>query len=177
MSTINLSKKKYIFPHFKIKNKQTYKIIAKLNFKVAFILQNNSLFLLKTLVDLIGVHKFKNQELYYELYSLYYNTRLSFKIQFKYTEFIKSLVKLYQNINWYEREVWDLFGVFFKNHPNLYRILTDYSFEGHPFRKDFPLSGYFDTIFDANQSSVGKKNIKLVQESKHYDFFSFINKY
>jgi NADH-quinone oxidoreductase subunit C len=83
-----------------------------------------------------------------------------------------SAVEVYPNANWWEREVWDLFGVFFSNHPDMRRILTDYGFEGHPLRKDFPLSGYVELRYDEGQKRVVCEPIELAQEFRDYDCFS-----
>jgi len=87
-------------------------------------------------------------------------------------EFLSSLTSIYSGANWYEREIWDLFGVHFKGHADLRRILTDYGFEGYPLRKDFPLSGYYELRYHENQKRIVYQGIKLTQEFRYFDLLS-----
>ncbi|KAJ3676000.1 hypothetical protein LUZ61_021655 [Rhynchospora tenuis] len=85
---------------------------------------------------------------------------------------ISSLVSLFPSAGWWEREVWDMFGLSFINHPDLRRILTDYGFEGHPLRKDFPLSGYVEVRYDDPEKRVISEPIEMTQEFRYFDFAS-----
>lgn len=85
---------------------------------------------------------------------------------------LASVMSIFKNANWYEREVWDMFGIVFENHGDLRRILTDYGFEGHPLRKDFPLSGYTEVRFDVGLKRVVTDNVELPQEFRYYDLES-----
>jgi NADH:ubiquinone oxidoreductase subunit C len=85
---------------------------------------------------------------------------------------VDSLKSVYISANWWEREIWDLYGVFFRNHPDLRRILTDYGFEGHPLRKDFPLSGYVEVRYDEQEKKVICESIEFIQEFRVFDFSS-----
>jgi len=106
----------------------------------------------------------------YDLVSIVYNSRLRIKI-FLYDDsmFVSSVVSLFINANWYEREVWDLFGLYFNHHPDLRRILTDYGFEGYPLRKDFPLSGFVEVRFDEIKKRVSVESIELSQEFRLFN--------
>ena len=86
-------------------------------------------------------------------------------------ESIESCIEIFPSSSWYECEVWDMYGIFFKNHTNLRRILTDYGFEGHPLRKDFPLNGYIEVRYSENQKRVINESIEFSQEYRTFNFF------
>jgi NADH dehydrogenase (ubiquinone) Fe-S protein 3 len=100
----------------------------------------------------------------YVLLSVQYNTRIIIKTQLNEITPIFSLTKLYASINWSEREIWDLFGIFFINHPDLRRILNDYGFKGHALRKDFPLTGFFEINYNGNTNAIDKTFVETAQE-------------
>jgi len=104
--------------------------------------------------------------------SLQYNTRIRLKTCLNDEESLSSLTSIFQGANWYEREVWDLMGIPFSNHPDLRRILTDYGFEGHPLRKDFPLTGYVEVRYDDTMKRVLCEPLELAQEFRQFDFSS-----
>lgn len=106
----------------------------------------------------------------YELLSLKYNTRIRVKIYLNEISTIMSITKIFINANWWEREVWDMFGIWFKNHPDLRRILTDYGFDGFPLRKDFPLVGYYEIIYNSKKKRVLSVPIELSQEYRNFIF-------
>ena len=108
----------------------------------------------------------------YDLLSLTYNSRLRVKVFVNEVTSVPSVVPLYINANWWEREVWDMFGIFFSGHPDLRRLLTDYGFEGHPLRKDFPLTGHVEVRYDDTQRRVINEPVHLVQEFRDFDFLS-----
>jgi NADH/F420H2 dehydrogenase subunit C len=111
-------------------------------------------------------------EISYELLSITYNNRLRLKICTDEISSVDSLKSVFISANWWEREIWDLYGVFFRNHPDLRRILTDYGFEGHPLRKDFPLSGYVEVRYDEQEKKVICESIEFIQEFRVFDFSS-----
>lgn len=111
-------------------------------------------------------------EVAYELLSVYHNRRVRVKTFVNEVTPLNSITLLYRAANWWEREIWDLFGVFFKDHPDLRRILTDYGFQGHPLRKDFPLSGYVEVSYDEKLKRVISQPLELTQEFRSFDFRS-----
>ncbi|KAK2819681.1 hypothetical protein Q7C36_021327 [Tachysurus vachellii] len=129
----------------------------------------------RNMIDLTAVDVPARQnrfELVYNLLSLRYNSRIRVKTYTDELTPVDSAVSVHQAANWYEREVWDMYGVFFANHPDLRRILTDYGFEGHPFRKDFPLSGYVEVRYDDELKRVVAEPVELAQEFRKFDLNS-----
>jgi len=114
--------------------------------------------------------KLSRFEVSYELLSLTFNSRIRVKTQIDEVTPLMSVTSIYRCVDWYERELWDLFGIFFTNHLDLRRILTDYGFEGHPLRKDFPLSGYIEVRYDERKKRVVCEPLSLAQEFRTFDF-------
>lgn len=142
---------------------------------VLFFMQKHSNCLFNVLTDIACVdYPFRQNrfEVIYQLLSLKYNSRISIKVTSKPDEAIPSATVVYKAANWYEREAFDLFGVFFSKHPDLRRILTDYGFEGHPIRKDFPLTGYHELKYSNEKKRVVSESLELSQEFRHYSFIS-----
>ena len=108
----------------------------------------------------------------YNLLSLRQNQRIRVKIPVAEGETLASVVGVFSSANWLEREVWDMYGIAFSGHPDLRRILTDYGFEGHPLRKDFPLTGHVEVRYDEDQKRVVYEPVKLTQEFRSFDFMS-----
>jgi len=106
----------------------------------------------------------------YEFLSLVFNSRLRVKVFIDEYMFLPSIVSVYVNSNWWEREIWDLYGLYFENHFDLRRILNDYSFEGYPMRKDFPLSGFSEVRYDQNKKSVLFEMLQLSQEYRSFTY-------
>jgi NADH/F420H2 dehydrogenase subunit C len=106
----------------------------------------------------------------YDLLSLTYSSRLRVKIFVNEITSVPLCVDVFVNANWWEREVWDLYGIYFDNHPDLRRILTDYGFEGHPMRKDFPLSGYVELRYSDSKKRIVVEPIELAQEFRSFVF-------
>ncbi len=129
----------------------------------------------RQLVDISGVdypERDKRFDIAYHLLSHRNNMRLRVIVRADENTPVPSVSGVFPNANWYEREIWDLYGVFFSDHPDLRRILTDYGFEGHPLRKDFPLTGYVEVRYDDEQKRVVYDKVNLTQEFRHWDFLS-----
>ncbi|XP_052714625.1 NADH dehydrogenase [ubiquinone] iron-sulfur protein 3, mitochondrial-like [Crassostrea angulata] len=109
-------------------------------------------------------------EVIYNLLSIRYNSRIRVLTYTDELTGLDSTCKLFPGSNWYEREIWDMFGVYFHNHPDLRRILTDYGFEGHPFRKDFPLSGYTELRYDEEVRRVVIEPLEMTQEFRRFEY-------
>jgi len=111
-------------------------------------------------------------DIVYNLLSTAQNQRIRVKLAVDDTTPVPSAAQVFSSAIWLEREVWDLFGVVFSDHPDLRRILTDYGFEGHPLRKDFPLTGYVEVRYDEDQKRVVYEPVNLQQEFRTFDFMS-----
>ena len=111
-------------------------------------------------------------EIVYNLLSLSHNQRIRVKASTDENTPVPSVVPLFSAAGWFEREVWDMFGVFFTDHPDLRRMLTDYGFEGHPLRKDFPLTGYVEVRYDEEHKRVVSEPVTLTQDFRSFDFMS-----
>lgn len=136
-------------------------------------LKNHYLLQYKTLIGLTAVDyptKPDRFEVNYFLLSYKLNSRLNIKITTDDINPIHSISEIYSSANWYEREVWDMFGVFFSNHPDMRRILTDYGFEGFPFRKDFPQTGFVEVRYNDEKKYVTYESLELAQEFRSFDF-------
>jgi NADH-quinone oxidoreductase subunit C len=126
-------------------------------------------------VDICGVDypgREQRFDVVYHLLSPAFNTRIRIKVQTDETTPVPSAVDVYPAANWFEREAYDLYGILFTNHPDLRRLLTDYGFEGHPLRKDFPLTGFVEVRYDDEQKRVVYERVKLQQEFRNFDFLS-----
>ena len=108
----------------------------------------------------------------YHFLSMYRNQRIRVKVAVREDEMVPSIVDIHPSANWFEREVFDMFGILFSGHPDLRRLLTDYGFRGHPLRKDFPTTGYVEVRYDEAQKRVVYEPVKLVQEYRQFDFMS-----
>ncbi len=129
----------------------------------------------KQLVDVTAVDYPEREARFtvvYNLLSLRHNQRVRIKTAVAEGVPMASVTGVFNSANWFEREVWDMFGVAFSGHPDLRRILTDYGFEGHPLRKDFPLTGHVEVRYDEDQKRVVYEPVKLTQEFRKFDFMS-----
>ena len=138
-------------------------------------LKADDVFKFKQLIDIAGVDYLgeeKRFKLVYLLLSHEKNLRIKISTNFEIGVEIPSIVKLFPSANWMEREVFDMYGIKFKNHPDLRRILTDYNFEGHPLRKDFPLTGFTQVKYSEKDKKVIYEDVKLEQNYRDFDFSS-----
>ena len=129
----------------------------------------------KQLIDIAGVDYPENEkrfELIYLFLSHENNVRIKLLIRFELNQSINSITKIFPSANWMEREVFDMYGIKFKNHPDLRRILTDYGFKGHPLRKDFPLTGFNEVRYSEKDKKVIYEPVKLEQNYRNFDFES-----
>lgn len=130
---------------------------------------NNEINIILFLYTNYSYHFFFRFELIYNILSVRYNARIRVKTYTDELTPIDSCNDIFRAANWYEREIWDMYGVFFSNHPDLRRILTDYGFEGHPFRRDFPLSGYVEVRYDDEKKRVVVEPLELAQEFRRFE--------
>jgi NADH-quinone oxidoreductase subunit C len=114
----------------------------------------------------------KRFDVVYHLLSPYKNKRIRVKVQTDEATPVPSIYSVFPGAEWFEREVWDLYGVMFTDHPDMRRLLTDYGFEGHPLRKDFPLTGFVEVRYDDEQKRVLYEPVRLAQEFRNFDFLS-----
>ena len=138
-------------------------------------LKSNDSFTFRQLIDIAGVDYPQNEmrfELIYLLLSHENNFRIKLKIKFQIEHTISSITKIFPSANWMEREVFDMYGIKFKNHPDLRRILTDYNFKGHPLRKDFPLTGFNEVRYSEKEKKVIYEPVNLEQNYRNFDFES-----
>ena len=129
----------------------------------------------RMLVDITAVdypEREKRFEVVYMLLSLKYNSRIIVKVSVDELTPVPSVESVFPSAGWYERETWDMFGIFFQENKDLRRILTDYGFEGYPLRKDFPLSGYVEVRYDDSQRRVVVEPLEMTQEFRMFDFTS-----
>jgi len=139
------------------------------------ILKDEKNFNFNQLIDLCGVdwceEEFRFQVIY-NLLSMSNNSRITIRVFTDENNKVKSIKKLFSSADWYEREAFDLYGIIFEGHDDLRRLLTDYGFEGHPLRKDFPLTGYVEVKYDSDKERVIYEPVKLKQEFRNFDFES-----
>ena len=127
------------------------------------------------LLDVCGVDypdRAERFDVVYHLLSLTRNARIRVKVTTDEVQPVPSVIEVYPCANWFEREAFDMYGMLFSNHPDLRRLLTDYGFQGHPLRKDFPMTGYVEVRYDEEQKRVVYEPVKLTQEFRQFDFLS-----
>ena len=138
-------------------------------------LKENDNFIFDQLLDITAVDNPSREcrfDLVYIIQSLKKNKKLILKTSLKENDTIETIISVHKAADWYERECYDLFGIEFKNHPDLRRIMTDYNFEGHPLRKDFPLTGHTEVRYDDLEKKVVYEPVQLAQEFRNFDYMS-----
>ncbi len=143
--------------------------------EVILFLKNNNNMNFKQLIDITAVDYPENErrfKLVYLLLSHEFNSRIVIDFQINENEMVSTLTSVYPSSNWMEREVFDMYGIKFNDHPDLRRILTDYGFEGHPLRKDFPLTGHNEVRYSEDEKKVVYEKVKLEQNYRNFDYES-----
>ena len=143
--------------------------------KITSLLKNNNVCQFRTLIDITAIDYPEQEErfcLVYHYLSMQQNIRIRIKSFVKEEQIVPSITNLFPSANWFEREVFDMYGILFSNHPDMRRILTDYGFQGHPLRKDFPTTGYLELRYDQEKKKVIYEPVKLTQEFRKFDFMS-----
>ncbi len=143
--------------------------------RVIKFLRDDSTCRFEMLIDICGVdypQRDPRFDVVYHMLSVSNNMRIRVKVGVEEEGSMFSVSALYSTAGWFERELWDLFGIYVTGHPDLRRLLTDYGFEGHPLRKDFPLTGYVELRYDDEQKRVVYEPVKLTQEFRSFDFMS-----
>ena len=143
--------------------------------KVATFLRDDERCRFACIIDITAVdwpNRERRFDVVYQLLSPKQNTRVRVKAETDETTPVPSIIEVYPGADWFEREVFDLYGIVFAGHPDMRRILTDYGFEGHPLRKDFPLTGYVEVRYDEDRKAVVYEPVKLTQDFRSFDFLS-----
>ena len=143
--------------------------------KLIDFLRANSNLQFSTLIDIPAVdypQREKRFDVVYHLLSMYQNLRIRVKVSVNDEDLVPTISEIHKAADWYEREVFDMYGIKFSEHPYLRRLLTDYGFQGHPLRKDFPTTGYSEVRYDEAQKAVIYEPVKLTQEYRQFDFMS-----
>ena len=144
-------------------------------FSIIKYLKDSERLLFKQIIDITAID-YPSRELRFDiiylLLSMTLNQRILVKTSINEIDSLESITSIYKSSNWYERECYDLFGIKFINHPDLRRIMTDYNFEGHPLRKDFPLTGHNEVRYDNSEKKVIYEKVKLSQEYRNFDYSS-----
>ncbi|GHF28706.1 NADH-quinone oxidoreductase subunit C 1 [Kordiimonas sediminis] len=143
--------------------------------KVLTFLRDDQLCMFKQLVDISGVdypQREKRFDVVYHMLSLQLNMRIRVTVMADDVTPVPSATSVFSSAGWCEREIWDMYGVYFADHPDLRRILTDYGFQGHPLRKDFPLTGYVECRYSEEEKRIVYEPVELTQEFRNFDFMS-----
>lgn len=158
-----------------INGQLVYRCVLDKLFETLVFLKNTETLSFSQLTDLTAVDypdRIQRFELVYQLLSIENNKRVRIICPIDDGQIVPSITSIYKSAEWPEREVWDMYGLFFSDHPDLRRLLTDYGFEGHPLRKDFPLTGYVEARYDDIEKRVAYQPVQLTQEYRDFDFLS-----
>ena len=158
-----------------INGQLVYRCVLDKLFETLVLLKNTETLNFSQLTDLTAVDypdRIQRFELVYQLLSIENNKRVRIICSIDDGQIVPSITSIYKSAEWPEREVWDMYGLFFSDHPDLRRLLTDYGFEGHPLRKDFPLTGYVEARYDDIEKRVAYQPVQLTQEYRDFDFLS-----
>lgn len=175
LTYLDICLKNYIFSFLFKKNSLILNIDANFLNKFLIFLKKNSVTKFKLLMDILAIdlpHRRHRFSIIYKLDSLCFNFTIFLSTNILQNQGISSALDIFSSAGWLEREVWDFFGIFFINHNDLRRILTDYGFSGFPFRKDFPLSGYFEVYYMDEKKRVVLEPLDISQEFRFFDFNS-----
>jgi NADH dehydrogenase (ubiquinone) Fe-S protein 3 len=164
-----------IIPSVELQKSDVLSIICKPDriSKIMLVLKNSTNFQFKCLTDMAGIDFIRNDSrlaVSYNLLSVRFNQRIRVVTFIHELEVLPSLTKIFMCSDWLEREIWDLYGIFFEFHSDLRRLLNDYSFEGYPMRKDFPLSGYVELRYDQSKKRIVLEPIELTQEFRSFTY-------
>lgn len=157
------------------RTESSFLIQSKLLSEILTILKSHFNYQYKVLTCISGVDYPENLyrfKVVYELLSIKYNSRLRIKVLVDELTPINTVENIFAGASWWECEIWDMFGIFFLNQNNLTRLLTDYGFQGHPLRKDFPLSGFIESRYNVIKNRVVYENLELAQEYRTFEFIS-----
>lgn len=161
---------------FELYNKDScFLVQTNLLTKILLIFKNHFKYQFKVLTCISGVDYPENLyrfQIIYELLSIKYNLRIRLKIFIDELTPMNSVESIFSGAAWWESEIWDMFGIFFLNQKNLTRLLTDYGFQGHPLRKDFPLTGFSELRYNITKNRVVYENLELAQEYRTFEFIS-----
>jgi len=165
-----------LIPTFSLQSLKKENIVVVSTKNLSFslnVLKNHISYQYKLLACVSGIDFLNNEYRFcicYDLLSIIYNARIRVKVFISEIDFVPSATKIFINANWWEREIWDLFGIYFSDHSDLRRILTDYGFEGHPMRKDFPLYGYVELRYSESKKRIITEPVQLPQDFRNFTF-------
>ena len=168
--------KLFVSLYYSVKGNQQVRINSKDINKILFFFKYHTNLLFNQLIDISMIDYYERKqrfEIFYNLRSIKYNSRLFITSAVSEAITVPTVTNIYPGANWYEREIWDMFGVYFTSHPDLRRILTDYGFKGHPLRKDFPMTGYIEVRYDAFLKRILYEEVSLTQQYRIFKLDSF----